>query len=123
METIASKYVGKVGGFDISARLVPDEETRTDDFDCYTSADRQAWIDGSWQFVGIIITASKAGIVLGEASMWANEYGDLGYDDDGNAPSANPLDGDGDEFVNGYGPQMIAEAIAQAKAKLAELQA
>jgi len=33
---IDSKHVGTIDGFDINAVLVPDTDTSTDDYDCYT---------------------------------------------------------------------------------------
>lgn len=56
---------------------------------------------------GIIVTASKAYIDLGTNSLWMTDE--------------TVMDGDGEDFAHGYGPQLIEEAIAAAKAKLAEL--
>lgn len=119
MDTIESRFVGTIDGFDISARLVPDVDATVADYDCYDEAAVAAWRRGDWSYVGTIVTASKAGITLGADSIWASEYGYM-PDVEGRI---NPLDGEGDEFVNGYGPGLIAEAISVAKAKLAELAA
>jgi hypothetical protein len=117
--TIESKHVGTVGGFEIDARIVEDEHTSADDYDCYTEDQIAAYRRGDWGFVGTIVTASKAGIELGFDSLWASEHGFI----PGVEGFVSPLDGEGDEFVNGYGPQMIREAVEQAEAKLAELTA
>lgn len=114
---IDSKTVGVVDGFDITAGLVHDSDTTVDDFDCYDEKAIAAYYRDEWHYVGIIITASKAGVVLGESSLWGSEYGIL-PDVDG---WVSPLDGDGENFVNGYGPELIAEAIAEAQAKIKEL--
>lgn len=114
---IDQRSLGTVDGFDIVAYLVPDTDSAPTDFDCYSPEQIQAWREDEWQYVGTIVTASRAGIELGSASLWGSEYGFLptvGY--------VSPLVGDGDKFVSGYGPGLISEAIAEAQAKLAELQ-
>jgi hypothetical protein len=114
MDTIDSKHVGTVDGFEINARIVPDTDARPDDCDCYDAEDLAAWQRDDWSYVGTIVTASREGIELGESSLWGSEYGSLPTVDH----FVNPLDGTGDEFVNGYGPQLIAEAIEEAKSVL-----
>lgn len=118
MDTIETRSLGTVDGFDITARIVPDTDTSADDYDCYTEEQIAAWRRDEWSYVGTIVTASKAGLDLGESSLWASEYGHVGESGTG---WISPLDGDGDSFVNGYGPDLIAEAIADAKAVLTEL--
>jgi len=58
---------------------------------------------------GVIVTASKQGINLGSDSLWMTDA--QGFDDDG------------EDFMHGYGPDMIAAAIDAAQAKLGELTA
>ena len=112
---IDQKHLGEIDGFDISAYLLGNDEAyyygEEDD------ARRIAAENGNWCYVGTIVTASKAGVELGRASLWGSEYGSL----PGVEEFVNPLDGDGEEFVNGYGPDLISEAIDEAKAKLTEL--
>jgi hypothetical protein len=121
---IDSKHVGTIDGFDINAVLVPDTDTSTDNYDCYTPKQVAAFNRHEWSFVGTIVTASKAGI-LGCASLWGSEHGFyVVTDEDDNeirTEWVSPLDGDGDDFINGYGPGLIDEAIAIAQAKLKEL--
>ena len=117
MTTIDGKLVGVIDGFDIEAKLVPDVDTSPGEFDCYSDGDIAAWKRGDWSYVGTIVTASRVGVELGSSSLWGSEYG--------SRPGAgwvSPLDGEGDEFINGYGPQLIREAIGEATAKLEELQ-
>jgi hypothetical protein len=112
---IDQKYVGEIDGFEIGAYLVEDEEGyyygEEDD------AKRVAAENGDWFYVGTVVTASKNDIVLGQSSLWGSEYGWL----PGVEGHVNPLDGEGEDFVNGYGPDLISEAIEEAKAKLADL--
>jgi hypothetical protein len=117
IDTIETRRIGTVDGFDIDAVLTFDEDTRPFDFDCYDEETIAAWRADEWHYVGTIVTASRAGIELGSASLWSSEYGSL----PGVHGWVSPLDGDGDEFVNGYGPDLIAEAIAEAQTTLAEL--
>lgn len=114
---IDSRHVGTVEGFEIDAKLVHDCDTTPDEFDCYSDEQIAAWQADHWMFVGTIITASKAGLELGTSSLWGSEYGDM----PGIEEFVNPLRGNGEEFVNGYGPDLIAEAITEARAMLKEL--
>lgn len=110
-QIIERKSLGMIDGFAIVAVIVPDTDSHPDDADCYAEADKQAWREGRWSYVGTIVTAFQHGVELGSSSLWGSEYGyspSWGKD-------ISPLDGEGDEFVNGYGPGLIAEAIAEAK--------
>jgi hypothetical protein len=53
---------------------------------------------------GVIVTASRHGIDLGSDSLWMTDAG--GFDDDG------------EDFIHGYGPDLIAEAVAHAKSNI-----
>ena len=114
---IATKDLGTIDGFDIRAHIEPDEDGGASMHTDPTREELDAYRDGDWRFVGTVITASRGGVVLGSDSLWGSEYGSL----PGVPGFVSPLDGEGTAFVNGYGPQMIAEAIAEAKAKLAEI--
>lgn len=117
MNAIDTRRVGTVDGFEIDARIVADTDATPFEYDCYSAEQVDAWRNDDWCYVGTIVTASKNGIELGADSLWASEYGSMpGIDE-----FVNPLNGDGDEFVNGYGPDLIAEAIADAKRTLASL--
>lgn len=117
--SIDSIDLGTVEGFDIRAELVPDDtafDSPTDVAD-YQPDTIQAWHNGDWYYVGIIVTASRAGVDLGSDSVWMMEYGNLTPD----SPFVDPLKGIGPEFANGYGPDLIDNAIADARLKLTEL--
>lgn len=119
-ETLDTKKLPAIDGFDISARIVPDTDSSPLDVDCYSAEDIAAWREDQWSYVGTIVTASRHGIELGSASLWGSEYGSSpGW---GNR-SISPLDGEGEEFINGYGPGLIAEAVAEAKATVEKLTA
>jgi len=116
---IDSRTIGTVDGFDIEAGLVYDPDNSVDDFDCYSDEDRGAYFRDDWHYVGMVVTASKAGVTLGYSSLWGSEYGIL----PGVEGWVSPLNGESEHFVNGYGPQLIAEAIAEAQVKIAEVSA
>jgi hypothetical protein len=118
MTVIDSRDLGRIRGFDIRAELHPDPDTRPQDFDCYTSADIQAWQHDQWSYVTTKITAARAGVELGAAYLSGSEHGYLpGVD-----RQVSPLDGDGEAFVNGYGPGLIDEAITEAEKTLTAIQ-
>lgn len=109
---IDQKRIGNLDGFEIDARLVPDPDTDPRDYDCYDADQVAAFRLDCWQFVGVIVSASRAGVELGSSSLWAVEYGDMpGVDD-----FVNPL-----ADVHDYVDDLIPEAIAEARKRLAEL--
>lgn len=112
---IDSKYLGEIDGFEVSAYLLPDEEGYYYGED--DDARKIAIDNGDWFYVGTVIEASLDGVILGRSSLWGSEYGWI----PGVKGHVNPLDGEGEDFVNGYGPDLISEAIEEAKAKLADL--
>lgn len=116
---IDSRELGETQGFDIRAELLPDPDTRPQDFDCYSAVDIEAWKQDQWSFVTTKITASRAGIELGNAYLGGSDYGQL----PGAKRFVNPLEGDGEAFVNGYGPQLIEDAIAEATEAVAKIAA
>jgi hypothetical protein len=114
---IDSKDLGTQGGFDLRAILVPDTDTSPRDYgDMYEGEITAAWERDEWSYVGTVVIASRDGIDLGSDAIWGQEYGlwpGSGF--------VSPFDGEGDKLANGYGPQLIGEAIAFAQAKLEEL--
>jgi hypothetical protein len=75
----------------------------------------EAWRDDLWMFVGIIVTASRAGIDLGSDSLWMVESGSM--------PGVGWIDPlrDKDGSLACYREDMIGNAIADARLKLTEL--
>ena len=127
-DIIDSREIGTVDGWDITAHLEWDADTTaTDYFNPDTAdtpedaaADRaaiEAFNRDAWHYVGTVVTASRAGVALGTAAIWGQEYGEF----PGHTGSLSPLDADPDDpdnFANGYGRDLVAEAIEEAKAKL-----
>lgn len=52
----------KCGPFTVQAAIVPDNDTRATDFDCYTPKQLEAWKRGEWQLYGMIL------------SVWVDDY-------------------------------------------------
>lgn len=111
--SIDSRSIGKVDGFYITATLIPDD-TSPYDSDCYDEEQIKSYMRDEWSYVGTIVTASLAGVPLGSSSLWGSEYGLM----PGVKGWISPLDGDGEDFINGYGPGLISEAIENAKVTL-----
>lgn len=118
MPTISSAYWGVHHGFEITAVLVPDTESDMDyrrecdddDQDYVAAYDR-----GDWNYVGVIVTASRAGVDLGSDSIWGSEYGMI----PGVPRFVDPLT---DEDYP-YRADLIDNAVADARMKLSELAA
>ena len=103
-------------GFDVTAFVVedPDFDARTS-FDSVEFADEiKAWERDEWRGVGVIVEASRGGIVLGDASIWGSAYGRFG------GKHVEPIGEDGSDN-SGYLEEQINEALDAAKAKLAEI--
>lgn len=108
--TLDARELDPRDGFDLTVTLEPDDATTPDDFDSYGAADVAAWHRGDWSYVGVVVTASRAGVELGRASIWGTE---AGY-----SPG---WDGYVDAFASGYVDDLIDEAIDEARARLAKL--
>jgi hypothetical protein len=63
-----------VDGTDYTATIHHDDGNALQDFDCYRREQIEAWKRDDWEFVGVEITASRAGVDLGFfASLWGVE--------------------------------------------------
>lgn len=60
------------GGFDLTARIEYDQDTKPTDFDCYSQIKINQWRNDEWFFCGIVLSVSRNGVSLGEhcASLW-----------------------------------------------------
>lgn len=112
-DTIESRNI-TVDGIKYNVRLVSDLDGSIDDADCYTDEDKQAWRDGRWSFVGVIVSADIDGIdpAYVSASLWEVYYG--------TSPSWVIADVrptgtvDLDELINVYPvPGMVSEVRSQ----------
>jgi len=59
-------------GWELVARLEADEDTRPTDFDCYEPEDIELWEQGEWEYMGLVLSVYKNGILLDNhaASIW-----------------------------------------------------
>lgn len=118
MTTIDSIDLGTREGFDIRADIVPDNTYYAEPDGDYTPEQVAAFKNGDWHYVGIIVTASRGDVALGSDSLWAVEKGMM------------PLDSEISEYIDplrdehaasDYFPDMIDNAVAEARLNLTEL--
>ena len=82
---------GTLAGYDLTARIVHDQNTRIDDDDCHNPdqsvtgcddeqqkkllAARRAWFDDEWFYCGVVISVSWGGVLIDShaASLWGIE--------------------------------------------------
>lgn len=103
MDIIDSIELGTVDGFDIRAITVPDHD--------YAADANNATDSARWDWVGIIVTASRAGIDLGSDSLWGVEC---------ERNVTNPLR-DADGHLALYREDMVGNAVADARMTLIQL--
>ncbi|AXH49813.1 hypothetical protein KNU02_gp88 [Gordonia phage Pleakley] len=141
-DVITSRTLDPVDGFDLIAYEVYDTDSspigeETENGGCYDRADIEAWRNDEWYYAGVVVVASRAGIPLGSGAIWGCDTGDYWDRGDGtyselldvttrpagtyqtlSGPVARPA---GVEFAHGYGDDLIAEALIEARATLARL--
>lgn len=104
----------KCGPFIITARIVPDNDTRATDFDCYTPKQLEAWKRGEWQLYGMILSVSVADCFL-----------DAEYTLDTHAASLWGIDcnfpGDTNWHLQEIANDLLVEALARAETIRASL--
>lgn len=95
-------------GFDITARIEFDHDTRPDQFDCYAPEDVQRWRDDKWFYVGVVLSVSRNGVELSDhaASLWGI---DCNFSDTSNA------------YLSEVAQEMESEAIECAKKRVLEI--
>lgn len=120
MDIIDSITLDSVAGFDLRAEIVPDSDNSPDEYETYSRAALDAYERGDWNYVGIIVTASRAGIDLGSDSIWAVEYGLLPLGDGEVSEIIDPLR-DEDGSLAYYRADLIDNAVADARMQLAAL--
>ena len=98
----------KCGPFIIQAAIVPDDDTRATDFDCYTPKQLEAWKRGEWQLHGMILSVWVDDFRLDShaASLWGIDCNFPGGDNAHLQEIANDL---------------LAEALARAETIRASL--
>jgi len=66
-------------GNNFRVRIMEDTDASPGDYDCYSSADIDAYNNGDWRYVGVILYAYRPGKALESVvSVWAVEYGFIG---------------------------------------------
>jgi hypothetical protein len=77
--TEIDSWTETINGVKFQVRLVPDYDASTADADCYSEEDLRTYRNGSWSFVGVIVTADIIGIdpEWTQASLWGVQYGEL----------------------------------------------
>ena len=97
-----------VDGVDYTARLEHDHDRRAEDSECYTPQQIAAWRADEWHFYGVVISAQKNGVPVGDhlASLWGIE---------GNFP-----DGDNGYFLF-LSNELLPEAITGAQATITDM--
>ncbi|WP_433662490.1 hypothetical protein ACQPW1_10245 [Nocardia sp. CA-128927] len=119
LDLLESLSVGVVDGFEIKAAMYADLDASPDHYDpeVFDQADLESFGD-SWQFVGVEVSARRAGFTLGHASIWSCEYGLLA------GKWFNPLTDHpvrSDDWVNGHGESLLREALDDAHRTLVEV--
>ena len=94
-----------VNGFDVTARIEFDGDSRVDDADCYDYASESAWQNGDWFYCGIVLSVSRKGVLIDEhaASVWGVEA---------NFPGGN------NSYLTDVANELLPEAIEHAKAMI-----
>lgn len=95
-------------GFDITARIKFDDDTRPDQFDCYSEDEVKRWENNEWFYCGIVLSVSKNGIPIdGDAvSLWGV---DCNFSDTSNA------------YLSEVVQEMEDEAVECAKKRVLEI--
>ena len=97
-------------GFDLTATLEQDTDTKPTDFDCYAPEEIQRWRNDDWFYVGVVLSVSLNGVELSDhaASLWGV---DCNFNDTSNA------------YLAEVAQEMEVEAIKEAKTQAARIRA
>jgi hypothetical protein len=94
-------------GFDFTARVVYDLDTKPSDSECYTPEDVTRWENDEWFYCGVVLSVSFKGIDLHDhaASLWGI---DCNYGTD-------------NKYLAEVAQELEAEALKTARAELARI--
>jgi hypothetical protein len=94
-------------GFDLTARLEYDTDSKPTDCDCYSAEDIRRWKADEWFYGGIVVSVSLNGVKLSEhaSSLWGI-YCNFGEDN---------------SYLSEVAKELEGEAIAQAKVRAARI--
>jgi hypothetical protein len=97
-------------GFDLTATLEQDTDTKPADCECYDEADIRRWKNDDWFYVGVVVSVSFNGVELSDhaASLWGI---DCNFNDTSNA------------YLSEVAQELQDEAIKEAKTQAARIRA
>lgn len=100
----------KAEGFDLTATLEQDHDTKPTDYECYDEADIQRWRNDDWLYVGVVVSVSLNGVELSNhaASLWGV---DCNFNDTSNA------------YLAEVAQELEAEALDTARSEAARIRA
>jgi hypothetical protein len=100
----------KTKGFDLTATLEQDTDTKPTDYKCYDEADIQRWKNDDWFYVGVVVSVSLNGVELSDhaASLWGV---DCNFSDTSNA------------YLAEVAQELEAEALDTARTEAARIRA
>lgn len=66
-------------GYTMRFELFDDTDEHPGRYDCYTEEQRQDWLKDNWQFVGVVVTPMRKGLIyaMAEQRLWGVHYGYL----------------------------------------------
>lgn len=99
----------KAEGFDLTARLEHDTDTKPTDSECYSADDIQRWKDDEWFYGGLVVSVSLNGVALSDhaASLWGI---DCNFGDD-------------NAYLAEVAQELQAEALTTARAEAVRMRA
>lgn len=120
MAEILDQWTMEKDGIKYRIDVLTDDESSPDDADCYSPTDKEAFDNGLWRYVGVVVTPLIDGLDQGEgqahsyvsASLWGVEYGTM-------PAEPEPYEGgqhgetviDRERIINDYPvPDLITEA-------------
>jgi hypothetical protein len=97
-------------GFDLTATLEQDTDTKPTDYESYDEADIQRWKKDEWFYAGVVLSVSLNGVELSDhaASLWGV---DCNFNDTSNA------------YLSELAQELEAEALDTARTEAARIRA
>lgn len=126
-DLIERKIVHDKQGWKITVDVVSDMDATPYDADCYSEANKQAWRNDAWRYVGLVVHVALHGNIIATDSLWAVEYGDLGEGTVADVwellPAQYDTTGDGTPVVGGGSPlsETIVTALGEANEWLTKI--
>lgn len=108
-----------VEGFTVTLSVESDDASGTADDEGLTARQIAAYRAGDWEYVGLVGTASREGVELGNGSLWGIERGYLPMTDEHDRLTVEPV-----EYLDVYDDAVdivIDECVSDARATLTRL--